>query len=170
MALIPRQLKYRVRKFPSKDQDHALWYLIVYMRRSMYRAREKELFQLGLTPEQASVLFIVQGTGPRVTPADISRYLLREPHSVSGLLSRMEKDGLIKKVKDLERRNLVRVALTEKGEEALRQSSKRESIHRIMSGLSQEERRQVKTSLQKLWNKAMEELGGESEAPFDFSE
>jgi DNA-binding MarR family transcriptional regulator len=82
----------------------------------------------------------------------------------------MEKDGLIKKVKDLDRRNLVRVALTEKGKEALRQSSKRESIHRIMSGLSQEERRQVKTSLQKLWNKAMEELGGESEAPFDFSE
>lgn len=134
----------------------------------MYRAREKELFQIGLTPEQAAVLFVVQSTGPRVTPADISRYLLREPHSVSGLLSRMEKDGLIKKVKDLERKNLVRVALTEKGEDAYRQSSKRESIHRIMSGLSKEERQQVRASLEKLWNKALEELGGDSKAPFIF--
>jgi DNA-binding MarR family transcriptional regulator len=168
MALRPGRVKQK--KFPSKDQDYALWYLIVYMRRSMYRAREKELFQMGLTPEQASVLFIVQNTGPRVTPADISRYLLREPHSVSGLLDRMEKDGLIKKVKDLERRNLVRVAITEQGKEALRKSTRRESIHRIMSCLSPGERRDVKVSLEKLWNKALEELGGEARAPFNFSD
>ncbi len=161
--------KGRIRKFPSRDQDYALWYLIVYMRRAMYRSREKELFQLGLTPEQSSVLFLVQSMGPRVTPADISRYLLREPHSVSGLLSRMEKDGLIRKVKDLEKRNLVRVVLTEKGKEAHQLSTRRESIHRIMACLSREERKLVKAALEKLWGRALEELGDGVRPPFTFS-
>jgi len=166
VAIKPRRMEQK--KFPSEDQDYILWYLIVYMRRSMYRAREKELFRLGLTPEQASVLFMVRNMGPRITPADISRYLLREPHSVAGLLNRMEKEWLIKKVKDLERKNQVRVVITESGEKALRKSTRRESIHRIMSCLSPEEREQVKSSLEKLYIRSLEELGGESTAPFSF--
>lgn len=39
---------------------------------------------------------------------------------MSGLLDRMEKQGLVRKVNDLERKNPIRVAVTEKGEEAYR--------------------------------------------------
>ena len=158
-----------MRKFPSKDQDYALWWQILHMRRAMHRVRAKELFQYGITSEEAAVLFIVQAIGPRVTPAMISRFLLRERHSVSGLLSRMEKGGLVRKVKDLERKNLVRIAMTEKGQQAYQQSTKRESIHKVMSCLSKEERQQLKASLDTLWKKALEELGGYDKLPFQFS-
>jgi len=73
-------------------------------------------------------LFVVQSTRERATPSEISRWLLREPHSTSGLITRMEKDGLVTKVDDLERKNMLRVAMTEKGREAYEKSTDRESI------------------------------------------
>lgn len=141
------------------DVDYSLWWLIVHMRRAMYKARAKELFQYGITPEEAAVLFIVKAIGPRATPAEISRWLLREPHSTSGLINRMEKKGLVRKVKDLERKNMVRVAITEKGQQAHNQSAKRGTIHRIMSALDGDERQQMWEYVRKLRDKAFEETG-----------
>ena len=78
------------------------------------RARQKELDRYGISAAQAAVLFIIQAIGEKATPAEITRWLFREPHSVSGMLSRMEKQGLVRKVKDLDGKNLVRIAMTEK--------------------------------------------------------
>ena len=143
----------------STDEEYKLWWLILHMRRAMRKARARELFQYGISPEEAAVLFITQTRGPRVTPAEISRCILREPHSTFGLLSRMEKKGLVKKVKDLDKKNLIRVVLTEKGRKAYYQSTKRESINKIVSSLSKEERQQLRKLLEKLRDKAFEELG-----------
>ena len=141
------------------DEDYALWWLIVQSRRAMHNVRRKELFQAGITPVEASVLFIVQAIGHKSTPAEIARWLFRKPHSVSSLLARMAKRGLVRKVSDLERKNQVRVIITEKGRDAYHQSTKRESIHRMMSSLSDEQRRELRSSLQLLRDKALEELG-----------
>ena len=81
----------------------------------------------------------------------------------------MEKQGLVKKVKDLDRKNLVRITLTEEGHQAYRESIKRESIHRIMSSLSEEERQQLKSSLLKLRDTALEEPQIESKPPYPAS-
>ncbi len=100
----------------NMDKDYALWWLILQTRRSMHKARARELFRFGITPEEAAVLFVVSRIGDTATPAEISRWILREPHSTSGLLERMRKDGLIYKVKDLDKKNLVRVLINEKGQ------------------------------------------------------
>ena len=132
----------------------------------MYRARTKELFQHGITPEEASVLFVVQAIDYKATPTEISRWLLREPHSTLGLLSRMEKKGLVTKSKDLEKKNLVRVAITEKGQQAYEQAAKRESIHRILSSISDDECEHLVACLQLLRDKALEEAGIVDKPPF----
>ena len=111
-------------------------------------------------------LLIIRAIGDKVTPAEISRWLLREPHSVSEIISRMEKQGLLKKVRDLYRKNLVRIELTEKGSEAYNQAIKRDSIHTIMSALSDEERRQFSTMLEKIRDRALKESGKELRTPF----
>jgi len=152
--------------FLSKDQDYELWWLILHTRRTMYKARARELLQYGITPEEAGVLFVIQAIGRRATPAEISRRLVREPHSISGLLRRMKRKGLVKRVKDLERRNLIRVTITKKGREAYNQSTKRDSIHRIISSISKEDCQEMKACLEKLWNKALEELGRGYKPPF----
>jgi DNA-binding MarR family transcriptional regulator len=112
---------------------------------------------MGLSMMHAAVLYIVKASKEPVTPAQISRWLFREPHSVSGLLQRMEKQGLLKRAKDLERKNVIRVTLTEQGEEACRRSREMKPIHRIMSHLSPEESDSLRASLTTLRDKALEE-------------
>jgi DNA-binding MarR family transcriptional regulator len=143
----------------SADEVYNLWLLFIKARRAVFKAREKELSQYGITPEQAGILFVVKHIGSRATPAEISRLTIREPHTVSGLVDRLEKAGLVKKVHDLDKKNLVRVAITEKGEQAYHHSTKRESIHHAMSSLSEEERQQLRSSLQKLFDKARQGSG-----------
>jgi len=149
-----------------KEEDYQLWWLILYTRRAMHKARARELLQYGTTPEEAAVLFIIHYVGWRTTPSEISRWLGREPHTISELIRRMEKKGLVSKTKDLERKHMVRVAMTEKGQEAFHQSLKRESIHRIMSAISKKQCRQMTRCLEKLWDKALEELGISQKPPF----
>jgi len=151
----------------TTDQDYELWVLLNQARDATLRAREDELRrQVGISAIQAAVLFIVKAVKVPATPAEISRWLFREPHTVSGLLDRMEKKGLITKAKDLERKNLIRVALTEKGEEAYRRSRDMKVIPKILSSLTGRKKDNLRGYLEKLRNKALEELRIEHPLPF----
>ena len=61
---------------------------------------------------------MAKALGNKCTPAKMSRILVRQPHTVSAIIDRMVKNGFLKKVKDMERKNWVRVIVTEKGEKA----------------------------------------------------
>jgi DNA-binding MarR family transcriptional regulator len=101
-------------------------------------------------------LFYIQLVGDKATPAEISRGLFREPHSISEILGRMEKQGLLRRTKDTGRRNLVKAELTDKGREAYTRSAKRESIHKIMSVLSREEHQQLELYLRRIRDRALQ--------------
>lgn len=77
----------------------------------------------------------------------------------------MEKDGLIRKRKDLERKNLIRVEITEKGEEAYQRSIAMKVIPGILSCLSQKEHDSLRAYARRLRNKAVRELGIAYELP-----
>ena len=147
-------------------QYYELWVLLHQTRDAVYKAREKELRPYTVSPEQVAVLNTVQAIGNAATPAEISRWLFRESHSVSGILSRMQKQGLVRRVKDLDKKNLVRVEITERGQQILSQSTKREVINRIMSTLSPQECQQLRSCLDKLLGKALMELGMERKLVF----
>jgi len=146
-------------KFIYSDESYRLWLLLILVRDAIHRARQEELRQVGITASEAGVLFYAHALGNRATPAEISRCLFKRPHGISMLVSRMEREGLVKKVSDLDRKNLVRVELTEKGQEAYNYASKRAVIHRIISSLPEEERQQLSSNLERLRSKAFEELG-----------
>ncbi|HUV56125.1 MAG TPA: MarR family winged helix-turn-helix transcriptional regulator [Dehalococcoidales bacterium] len=150
----------------DKDQDFRLWTLLTRTRDAIFKARAKELSTGGISNVQAAALFAIRALGNEATPAELSRWLLREPHSVSGLISRMEAEGLIKKAKDLPRKNMVRAELTEKGQQAYEHSTKRASINRIMSSLSEKKKQQLSSYLETLRGKAHEELGNEFKPPW----
>jgi len=71
----------------------------------------------------------------------------------------------LRKTQDLDRKNLVRVSITEKGQQAYHKSTMRKSIRKIMSSLSEEERQQLRSYLEKLQNKAFKELIVEHKPP-----
>ena len=145
--------------FTAEDEDQDLWLLLTHTRYAVFRAREKELQRYGISPEQVSLLFTVQALGNKATPAALSRHILRQPHTVSALVDRMARRGLVKKVKDLDRKNLVRVVLTEKGQKTYELSTKRGPIHRIMNELSAKEKNDFREYLVRLLAKARKEIG-----------
>ena len=141
------------------DRHFELWWFMGHMSHAFHRARAKELRKYKMTPEEAAVLFAAQAIGHRATPAEISRWLLREPHSVTGIISRMAKRGLVKKVKDLERKNLVRVELTEKGQLLHLKLDKLRTVKQLISILDTSEQRRVMVLLTKLCKRLNKWLG-----------
>ena len=119
-----------------RDRDHNLWVLLHQTARAILKARSKELRRYGITSRQAGVVNVIQQIYNKATRVEIARLLLLEPNSVSELLDRMERRGLVKKVKNVQGDNLVGAVLTEKGYEASDKSLKLQSIHNIMSSLS----------------------------------
>ncbi len=166
MSAATARRKTRKSALISTDQDYNLWVLMRQARDAMAKAREREIAKYGVSSIQVAVLFNIQAIGQEATPAEISRRLVREPHSVSGLLSRREKQGLIKRVKDLPRRNMIRVVMTKKGAETYNLVSKWITMHKILSVLSNDEKKILWDLLQKLRDKSLKLAGIGHELPF----
>lgn len=137
------------------DKDYRLWARLNQVRDSIWRARHKELGRIGILPTEARVLTLINEIDSPVTPIDISRWLVREPQTISSLLRKMETEGLIKRTRDMERKNMIRVSLTEKGQRTCEQVAKFKTIHRIFSTLSEEQREQLISNLELILKKSL---------------
>jgi len=115
-------------KNQRKLKLYHLWMLMAQTVDAALKLRERELRQYNISRRESAVLYIIHATDNHVTPATISRYLARQSHSISELLDRMEKKGLVTRAKDLDKKNLVRIVLTEKGEQAYSCSTRIESF------------------------------------------
>ena len=135
-----------------------LWALLDQATTAMSRVADNELSEAGITMIQGAVLYFVKNAKEPVIPAHISRWLFREPHTVSQLLMRMEKQGLVKRTRDLDRKNQVRITLTEKGETAYKQQAEMRVISKVLSTLSPEECNKLGASLKKIRDEAIKEL------------
>lgn len=144
---------------PVPDEFFLLWVLIAQTKDAILRARERDYARYGISNERRAVLWDIQNNnGGRATPVDIARNLFRELHSVTELLKRMEKDGLVKRYKGTGR-SKVEVKLTAKGLDVFKQSLHNETDERIFSVLSKEERERLASYLWKLRSRALEDLG-----------
>ena len=142
----------------SDDKLFNAFLLLLKTRRALYRSREMELNPLDITPEQCEILFIILTKKENISQKEIARLVLKEPHSVSSIIDRMVIKGLVKKTKDAKQKNLVRISLTKKGRDMQECTSQRDSIHNIMSVLSEEELSRLWLYLEKLLNQVIEEL------------
>ena len=148
------------------NEDFRLWVLMRQTTEAIRKLRARELGKYGISPVHAAILYILKTSDEPVTPALISRWLIREPHGVSEMLDRMEKIGLVSKVKDLDRKNRVRIVITDKGEEVYQIASEMKSIRKVMSRLSYKQRGKLSLHIRLLRGKAFKELGDERKFPF----
>jgi DNA-binding MarR family transcriptional regulator len=152
--------------YPCDDRDQALWLLLEQTRNAILKARELELEQYGVSAVQSGVMFVIHTLGGSARPAEIARWLVREPHSISGLLSRMEADGLVRREPDPERKNAISIVLTEKGRYTCDMTFKRESVKQILSSLEDDERGRLMGSLIKLRDRALKDRRVRNRPPF----
>lgn len=96
----------------NPDDNLRLWHLFFIARSSVSRARDLELAEIGITPEQSGALFLLARGNSTIR--QMANAWCRQPNSVSTLLDRMEKQGLVKKIRIPKQRDL-EVRITSKG-------------------------------------------------------
>ncbi len=148
----------------SPDNDHDIWVLLDQAHFAVTRSRLLELAQYNLTKEQAQVLYVLKICGGSATMNQIASFTLRQRHSVSTLVNRMEKAGLVKKVK-VSRDKVFKVTMTKKGKDRY-DNVTRESIEMIFSSLSAADKRKFVLYLNQLQKKARSLLGLDYKPPF----
>jgi DNA-binding MarR family transcriptional regulator len=146
--------------FSSRDEDFRLWRFLDHTRYAISRSRELELAQFDLTPEQAYVLDILSVKGGSTTIGEIVDMTLRQHHTVSTLISRMAKRGLVEKKQSLKDRRSYDIVMTKKGQELFRKVTKK-SIEMVFATLSNEDKRALGALLNRLLTRAYELSGSE---------
>lgn len=151
----------------TPEEAFELLVLLHQARDMVGKARQKELSRIGLSMSQSAILYIVKAIDGPAYPSEIGRWLNREPNTVFSLLKNMERQGLIRRAKDIRPRNRVRIELTEKGEKMNQLSQqKREIITKVMSSLTPAERVALKSLLAKIRDQAMQHGGIDRRPPF----
>jgi DNA-binding MarR family transcriptional regulator len=99
----------------------------------------------------SAVLFVLKIENGPLSPAEISRRLLRRHQSILQLLGRMEKQGYVTVQRGPRKGGPVKVAMTEKGKEAVDLAWEREqAVADIISSLSKQERDTLRVYLERL--------------------
>jgi DNA-binding MarR family transcriptional regulator len=128
--------------------------LIGRARHLMLNARQKELAPYHISSRQAYILYILYNLGHKATLTQIAADSDRAINTVSLQMTRMEKDGLVKKVRETPKSTLIHFELTEKGIDIYNQSKDMKVNKAIMSALSKEENAQLIAILKKIISKA----------------
>lgn len=141
-----------------EDEYFKLWVLIAQAKDAILAVREREYYQYNVRNERRAVIMSIVALGGEATPIEISRLLFRKINSVSEMLTRMEEQGLIERVKH-SGRSKAAVRLTDKGYETYQQSFKNRSDKNIFSVLTKKQRENLAASLQTIRDEAARQLG-----------
>ena len=126
----------------------------------LFRCEDRVVSEFGLTAEQYTVLTAMKYLDAPIRPTDVSRWVDHKVHTVSMIVDRMVRAGLLERVRDLPDRREVRLTITGKGEKALQPATVAASklIDEILSPLSPEDTKTLVKLLQTLRDKAHEHL------------
>ena len=126
-------------------------YLLTTAQHSVFLKMTEKLSVFDLTPAQYAVLYCLWENDKK-SPKEIAERLKLENSTISGILERMEKKGLIKRMISKEDRRFIQIMLTEKGaaleEDVLAAVDK--VNEEVMSVFSKEECENLKTQLRVL--------------------
>jgi DNA-binding MarR family transcriptional regulator len=138
----------------SKDSILYSRLLLGRARHYLDKARQKELSPYQLSPRQASVLTVIEDLRDQATLCELAKRMDRNINTISIQLTRMEKDGFLKKVREKPKSNQLRFELTEKGLNSCKEVKKIASLKAIMGALTEKERQQLIELLEKIINEA----------------
>jgi DNA-binding MarR family transcriptional regulator len=128
-------------------------FLIGKTRQLLFKARKKELDAYSVTPRQAHVLTCIYELGEKADLSALAERTERNMNTLSINMTKMEQAGLVKKIRDTPKSTKLRFELTETGFNIYQNVRKIKSAKMIMSALSEEERQQLISLLEKIVNK-----------------
>jgi DNA-binding MarR family transcriptional regulator len=135
--------------YESENTVLRLWLLLRRVGDTLMRCQDLLFSKSGLTTEQWGVLTAIRARGP-LRPSDLARILERTPNSMSMLIDRMVRAGLVRRTRDRKDRRVVTVSLASKGEKSVQPAviAGWEFIHEILSPLSLNDQRNLANLLE----------------------
>jgi DNA-binding MarR family transcriptional regulator len=124
-----------------ENLDWRLWRM-VYQTYTRFKICLDQVFaEQGLTSEQYQMLAATKHLDAPVRITDIARWTERSTNSVTMIVDRMVKAGLVRRVRDRNDRRVVKVVITSKAESALKpaNTAAMQFFRKVMSPLSHED-------------------------------
>jgi DNA-binding MarR family transcriptional regulator len=148
-------------KFKFEDPDKGAWVLLRQAYNLILKCEDRVFSEYKLTTEQHTVLMVIKHISGPVRITDIARWLDRSVNSVSMIIDRMVKAGLVRRVRDRKDRRTVFVSMTSKAEKAYVPATAAgwELIQEILLPLSDEDKRTLIRILETLRDKTYDYLG-----------
>ena len=148
-------------KFKFENTNKGTWVLLRQVPNLVARCEDQVFSKHGLTTERHAVLMAIRQIAGPVRPTDVARWLDLSVNSVSMIIDRMVKAGLVKRARDRKDRRTVFLTATEKAEKAYVKASAAgwELIQEILTPLSDKDKRSLIKLLETLRDKTYDYLG-----------
>jgi DNA-binding MarR family transcriptional regulator len=148
-------------KFDFENPNKRTWVLLRQACNLVLKCEDRTFSEYGLTTEQHSVLMAIEHIDDPVKVTDVARWLDRSVNSVSLIIDRMLKAGLVIRRRDLPDRRAVRLTMTSRAEEAFAKATVAGwgLIQDILSPLSDENKLTLIRLLEMLRDRAYDYLG-----------
>jgi DNA-binding MarR family transcriptional regulator len=126
-----------------------LWLLLPRVSDALALCQDLVFSKYGITTEQWRVLVCIKSRGP-LRLIDLASMIERSPNSMSMIVDRMVKAGLVRRTRDRKDRRTVFVSMTDKGKEAVEPAAPAgwEFIHKVLSPLSYDDQRALASMLE----------------------
>ncbi len=154
-----------MKRFSTDSPEFKLCILLSQANHFLTRVQDRELREIGASRMEFSVLFALDNIGPSATPNSISQWIGRTPHSTSMLLTRMEKNGLVTRKRDMNDKTRVRILPTDKGRKIYELAQGTHAVYKLISDIPRENQRQLAANLEGLRDAALKELGVRTKPP-----
>jgi DNA-binding MarR family transcriptional regulator len=145
------------------NEINTLWILLNHTTNAISRQREAELSEYGISIEKHAILHaLIIKDGQNIR--DIAAVRLRRHHSIFTLIIRMEKQGLITKIKS-SRSKEYKIYITEKGKE-LYFKIPSNSLESIFPALTRDDQQKLSQYLKLLMVRSLTMQGFDYKLPF----
>ena len=148
-------------KFKFENPNKGAWVLLRQVPNLVSRCEDQVFSKHRLTTERHAVLMAIKHIDGPVRPTDVARWLDLSVNSVSMIIDRMVKAGLVKRTRDRKDRRTVFLAATDKAQKAyvLASVAGWKLIQEILAPLSDKDKRTLIKLLETLRDKTYDYLG-----------
>jgi DNA-binding MarR family transcriptional regulator len=152
--------------YELRDNVLKTWMRLRQASQAVEKVLERDLDRHDSTTTQLGFLALLDASTKPLTPGQLAKYSFREQHSVSAQLSRMWRNGLVKKTRSKKDQRVAGITPTPKGKEKLAETKKsgmRQARDLLKSALSEQEMAQFDKLLKKIRDAALEKLDQKAE-------
>ena len=147
-------------KFKLDDPQLSAWLLLHQTYNMVVKIEDTVLARIGISNQKYAALIAMKYIEGPVTPSDIAHWLDRNTNTITTLVDRMEKNGLVKRQRNMHDRRSVRLVMTKKGKETLEAATKIgwQVVQDVLGELSEDELRRLSQMLEMVRCRAFDYL------------